>query len=200
LRDLVAINASFLYFVAAAGEAEARWLAGIALDRGYESVLAAREKGAEQIAYAVDRETAAVLSVLRLVPADRRAVVRGELESLVRSLKTFGELQLERVPAGQITQNDGVPHVAGTIVVKRLGIGTIPLDDVAVDRREGFPSGAWDRAPIIALYWCDGKRTLAEVVRLTRLEVGPVRFDFVGYFRFLARLGFVELTGDAAKP
>jgi len=65
LHDLVAINASFLYYVASAGGPEARWLAGIALDRGYEQVLAAREKGVDQVAYAVDRETESILSVLR---------------------------------------------------------------------------------------------------------------------------------------
>jgi hypothetical protein len=79
------------------------------------------------------------------------------------------------------------------MVVKRKGIGTIPLDELAPDQREGFPSGAWDSTPILALYWCDGRRNLAEVIRLTRLEAGPVQFDFVGYFRFLERHGYVEI-------
>jgi hypothetical protein len=47
---------------------------------------------------------------------------------------------------------------------------------------------------IRALYWCDGKRDLAEVIRLTRHELGTVDFDFVGYFRFLASRGYVELS------
>ena len=79
------------------------------------------------------------------------------------------------------------------MVVKRKGMGTIPLDQLAPDRREGYPSGAWDSVPIIALYWCDGRRNLAEVIRLTRLELGPSKFDFVGYFRFLERHGYVEI-------
>ena len=54
------------------------------------------------------------------------------------------------------------------------------------------PSGAWSLVPITALYWCDGQRNLAEVIRLTRLELGPGNFDFVGYFRFLERRGYVE--------
>jgi len=45
-----------------------------------------------------------------------------------------------------------------------------------------------------ALYWCDGHRTLAEVIRLTRLEVGPTEFDFVAYFRFLEKNGYVEFA------
>ena len=48
--------------------------------------------------------------------------------------------------------------------------------------------------PTEALYWCDGKRNLAEVIRLTELEMGPQSFDFVGYFKFLEKHGYVEFT------
>jgi len=34
-----------------------------------------------------------------------------------------------------------------------------------------------------ALHWCDGKRNLEEVIRLTEQEMGSQRFDFVGYFK-----------------
>ena len=195
LRDLAAINASFLYFVASAGEPEARWLAEIALDRGYEQVLAARTKGLDQIAYAVDRESQAVLSVLRLVPADRNPV-RESLQPLLGHLRRFGEDQSARVRALGVAPTPApdpqLAEAAGMVVVRKR-MGTIPLDDLAPDRREGYPSGAWDSIPIIALYWCDGRRNLAEVIRLTRLELGPVKFDFVGYFRFLERQGYVEI-------
>jgi len=83
---------------------------------------------------------------------------------------------------------------AARIVVKRKRFGTIPLDDIHPDDREGFPSGAWDGTVIAALYWCDGHRNLAEVIRLTRLELGADKFDFVGYFKFLERRGYVEFV------
>jgi hypothetical protein len=196
LHDLAAINASFLYFVAAAGEPEARWLAEIALDRGYEQVLAARAKGLDQIAYAVDRESQAVLSVMRLVPLDRQPAVRESLQPLLDDLRRFGEDQSARVLAPGVSPSptpDPQFAEATGMVVKRKRMGTIPLDDLAPDRREGYPSGAWDSVPILALYWCDGRRNLAEVIRLTRLELGPAKFDFVGYFRFLERHGYVEI-------
>jgi hypothetical protein len=86
---------------------------------------------------------------------------------------------------------------ASKLVVKRKRFGTLPLDDLAHDRWEGYPSGAWAAVPTIALYWCDGRRNLADVIRLTRLELGPTEFDFVGYFRFLARHGYIEMIGAA---
>ena len=68
------------------------------------------------------------------------------------------------------------------------------LDDLPTDQWEGYPSAAWDIAPITALYWCDGRRDLADVIRRTRIETGAMDFDFVGYFRFLAKHGYVELV------
>ena len=196
LRDLIAINASFLYYIAAAGESEARWLAEIAADRGYEQILGARAQGLDQIAYEVDRESEAVVSVLRLAPENERPALKASLQPLIESLRRFGDDQSARVRAlGTPSSPARDPQLAeaADMVVKRKGIGTIPLDELAPDHREGYPSGAWDSVPIIALYWCDGRRNLADVIRLTRLELGPVKFDFVGYFRFLERHGYVEI-------
>ena len=83
---------------------------------------------------------------------------------------------------------------ASTIVVKRKRFGTLPLDDLPHDQWGRYPSGAWAAVPTIALYWCDGHRNLAEVIRLTRLELGPAEFDFTGYFRFLRDHGYVEFA------
>jgi hypothetical protein len=192
LRDLVAIDASFLYFVANAGEPEARWLGELALDRAYEQVLAARRKGRGQVAYAVDRGSAAVQSVLRLVREGRQPALTADLRPLLDSLRRFGDDQAART-LGEAPAADPQLAEAAKIIVERKGIGTIPLDELSPDQREGFPSGAWASTPIIALYWCDGQRTLAEVIRLTQQELGPVKFDFVGYFRFLDRHGYVRI-------
>ena len=50
-----------------------------------------------------------------------------------------------------------------------------------------------------ALYWCDGRRTLAEVIKLTQLEVGSANFDLLKYFRFLEKKGYVEFLGREDK-
>src|SRR5919108_5556770 len=81
---------------------------------------------------------------------------------------------------------------AAGIIVKRKRFGTIPLDDLPEGQREGYPAAGFSGTPVTALYWCDGRRTLADVIRLTRLELGPTDFDFVGYFRFLEKHGYVD--------
>ena len=74
-------------------------------------------------------------------------------------------------------------------------MGTITLDDLPQDQREGYPAASFWSVPVAALYWCDGKRNLAEVIRLTELEMGPQKLDFVGYFKFLKKHGYVDFVG-----
>jgi hypothetical protein len=161
--------------------------------------------GLEKTAYDVDRESQAVLSVTRLSP---KIAARPELAGLVSNLAQFGSQQSSELRtaanrrAGELGLSVPIEAVpappdpqlveAAKIVVHRKRFGTIPLDEIAPDQREGQPSGAWATVPAIALYWCDGKRNLAEVIRLTRLELGPSQFDFVSYFRFLKKHGYVE--------
>lgn len=68
------------------------------------------------------------------------------------------------------------------------------MDDLRTAERAGYPPAAWWNSRVAALYWCDGKRDLAEVIRLTRLEMGPDKIDYVDYFRFLERKGYVEFV------
>jgi peptidase M28-like protein len=162
----------------------------------------------DKVSYSAGRQTQAVYSVLRLVPEGQREAVRAALDPLAKQLTEFGDAQSERIRvavrerakrlgiAGAIKPSEptGIPAIASTIVVKRKRFGTIPLDDLPQDKWQGYPSGAWDLIPITALYWCDGQRNLAEVIHLTRLELGPTDFDFVGYFRFLRGHGYVEFV------
>jgi Peptidase family M28 len=227
MRDLMVTTAAFLYYVAAAGEAEIPWLAEITASRGYENLLRASgpaldrvaaaskpeelsralHEGLEQISYCADRDEAAVLSVLRLAEPANREKLRASLAPVIRGLRNFEREQSQRV-TGAVNRRAAhlgaatpikplVPAVnaeAAGMVVKRKRIGTITLDDLPTDQWEGQPSAAWDARLITALNWCDGRRNLAEVIRLTELERGPTNFDFVKYFRFLARHGYVEIA------
>src|SRR5256886_2172183 len=231
LRDIATVNAANLYYLANACEPESIWLAELSQTRRYEQILGsvapfldrvstANDAGTlarllqdatDRVAYSVDRETQSVLSVLRLVPEQRREEVAKSLAPLVDSLRRFGEEQTNRVhhgadrralelgfkvPVKPIAISDPQLSEAAKIVVRRKRFGTLPLDDIPPDQREGYPSGAWEGIPTIALYWCDGHRNLAEVIHLTRMELGPTDFDFVGYFRFLRKKGYVDFVQE----
>ena len=214
LRDVTVVDAAFLYFIANAEDHEAQWLARLSESRGYEQILKAVQpfldapptgesvgKAADAVSYAVRREQQSVLSVLRLVPVDKRPQMRQSLDPMLTNLQTFGDRQMERVRAAsggiESKPRAATPEgsAAAQIIVKRKRFGTIPLDDLPHDEWEGQPSGAWAAIPTIALYWCDGHRNLAEVAQLTQLELGPTDFDFVRYFRFLRKHGYVDFVG-----
>jgi hypothetical protein len=213
MRDMMVMNAAYAYFLAAAGPAEKRWMAELALTRGFNQMAWASEKLLDQIAlgknadslgrllhnsrermeYLLDRESQAVRSAW-----DYKDGI-AELESFSRLQKS----RLERAIQGQasslgLTQVSAVipqrnPE-AGGIVVRRKKMGNITLDNLPREKREGFPAASFWGVPTAALYWCDGKRNLDEVIRLTELEMGPQQFDFVGYFKFLEKNGYVEFV------
>ena len=165
----------------------------------------------DHVSYSVGRESQAVLSVHRLVPELNQKDAAASLAPMIEGLRRFGEEQTSRVrraidrraqelglqaPVQPIVVLDTQGDKAARIVVKRKRFGTLPLDDMPTDQREGYPSGAWERIPKTALYWCDGHRNLAEVIHLTRMELGPTDFDFIGYFRFLRKQGYVEFLSE----
>ena len=210
LRDLTAVIASYLYFNASAGESQLSWLSQITLDHVIEEMAATASAaldgifsghpesgsyGLDRIAYFSHRGEQAILSASRLVDPDRRNQVRSSLHSTLSQLHAYRDWQLQRLhSAGAREVPEKIDAQAEKIIVRRKRIGTIPLDDLAQDQWEGYPSGAWDKTATVALYWCDGKRNLAEVIHLTRMELGPTNLDFVGYFRFLERHGYVEFA------
>ncbi len=112
LRDLAIVNATYLYYLANAGEEQALWLAQLAANRGYDQILAAAEPfvdqvfqagggnqlsqlvaaAREKIAYAVDRESQAVLSVSRLVPPRRRQSLEDAVKPWSKGSRTTAAL------------------------------------------------------------------------------------------------------------
>jgi hypothetical protein len=167
-------------------------------------------RGREDLMYRTAREKEAVQSVARLAPEARHKSLERSIAPLLARLDVFEKEQARRLAeaanrragdlrlAEAITPQEPPPDPkmaeAEKIIVKRKRVGTIPLDDLKESEREGFPAAAWWGHPVSALYWCDGKRNLAEVIRLAEHELGPTDFDFVGYFRFLRKHGYVEFV------
>jgi len=229
LRDLTILSAAYLYYLAAAGDNEATWLAELALTHGQEQIATsiasvldslpsadpqrlaqAMREGRDRIEYARDRARQAVRSVSRLLSVSQAKWIDGLEETLSQSARVQVQrlesavqrraVELGVAPIQPVPEpSDPRLEEALTIIVKRKRFGTLPLDDLAVDQREGQPSGAWADTPVKALYWCDGYRTLAQVIKLTQLEVGSTNFDLLKYFRFLEKKGYVEFLGRENK-
>jgi hypothetical protein len=213
LRDLMVMNAAYTYFLAAAGPGERRWMAEVALSRGYNQLVSASSKlldqiavaesadqlgqllsqANERIAYDLERESQSVRSAWDLKDglAELGAFAAQQKARLARAVRD----RAAEIGAGSIQPITAKANAeAERIVVRRKRLGTITLDDLPQDKREGYPAAGFWGVPVSALYWCDGKRNLAEVIRLTTLEMGAQNFDFVGYFKFLEKHGYVEFV------
>lgn len=165
--------------------------------------------GLEKIQYTADRDQSAVLSTLRLASPEGRGKIKLSLDPLLESLRKFAGDQADRLRqavnrrAGELGAPVPVKAAApppdprraeaSTMIVRRKRPGPVTLDDLPFQQREGYPGFGGNPPPLILLTWCDGKRNLAEVIRLIELEHGPLDFDFVGYFKFLARHGYVDI-------
>jgi hypothetical protein len=213
LRDLSVMNAAYAYFIASAGPEQMRWMAQLAVSRGYDQINAAIVNSLDQIAVAQNADSLGRLLYWETARVDynlmreSKAVMHAaDLSQEVAGLASFAAAQKKRIEsavqqrAAELhlgTIKPSVPKMnpeAEKIVVRRKKMGTITMEDIAPSQREGYPVAAFWGPTTAALYWCDGKRNLAEVIKLTELEMGQSNFDWVGYFKFLQQHGYVEFV------
>jgi hypothetical protein len=214
VRDLAVMNAAYAYFIAAAGPDQMDWMAKLAVERGYDQINTATGNSLDLVAAAQDAdslgrllywETARVdYDLTRETKAVKQAAnLPQELDALA-SFATAQKARIESAVQERATKlhlgtiQPMAPKIdpeAEKIVVRRRRMGTITLDDIPPGQREGFPASGFWAPTTAALFWCDGKRNLAEVIQLTELELDPQdHFDWVGYFKFLQRHGYVDFV------
>jgi len=213
LRDLSVMNAAYAYFIASAGPEQMQWMAQLALSRGYDQITATTENSLDQIAAAKNADTLGRLlywetsrvdyNLMRETKAVKQAA---DLPQGLAGLVSFAGLQKTRIESA-VQQRASELHL-GTIqpsiprlnpefekiIVRRKRMGTLTMEDLSPDQREGYPVSAFWGPTTAALYWTDGRRNLAEVVKLTELEMGQSNFDWMGYFKFLQRHGYVDFV------
>ena len=165
--------------------------------------------GIAQVEFNAARDREAVLSTLRLASEATRDKVRQQVELSLEDIARVADEQKLRVEraandraqalGAAVPVQPTAPPItparreAAQIVVRRKRFGPVTLDDLPLDEREGYPGFGGNPSPLPLVLWCDGKRNLAEVIRLYELENGATDFDFVGYFRFLAKHGYIDL-------
>lgn len=213
LHDLISMIASYLYVNANAGEPDIPWLSEITIDHVREEMDASVSKGMEaahkgdarlasyeieRVRYFEDRGRHALEGILRLIPEERRHAASQAQASYFSELSAIAQEKFDKLHSAGAAEQPVLHNLeAQQIVVQRKRVGTIPLDDLPHKEWSRYPSGAWNKLIITALYWCDGKRNLDEVIHLTQMEMGPTQFDFVGYFRFLQKHGYVDFKNVA---
>ncbi|MCX7805966.1 MAG: hypothetical protein N3A38_12355, partial [Planctomycetota bacterium] len=147
-------------------------------------------------------------STLRLVPASERSGAKAFSRELaaharrcVASAKRFlGKSagvppapapELPALPAGEAGLPENITD-AGAVVPVRKFAGLLTYDRIPPERREGKSSPIWNGELMRAIMWIDGRRSLADVLRMAALDTGLPHRKILDEILFLARNGMVE--------
>ncbi|HIE50165.1 MAG TPA: DUF4910 domain-containing protein [Armatimonadetes bacterium] len=225
LRWIEQAVATYVYFLANAGEQEARWLAEEVLNEAQREMMEAvskhitrqyearSQRGKEtqgdlwrQLAYLQVRYGLALDSVARL--AGRRAeAVRADLEPLKRELAAAAEQGFRRaaralgVPARKPRPSRSrYKQQAKQVVPERLVLGhsrltRIPRKDRAEWQELLKRNHITGEVALRAEFWADGKRSVAEIEELVAGETGVKEVRLREFYEALARYGYVKIRG-----
>jgi hypothetical protein len=219
LGKLAEYAAAYLYIIASAGAVDALYLAAIAgahararLDLTAGLCLESCRDGAldadaarARVTYAADLGAREIQSVRSLLTLKDSKSIEAELDALAHAVldtgtrlvdaltRTLRQCRHERPSPKPDPARVRLLRRASRLVPKRKSIGTMSLDLVPLDERQGFSDPRWDSALTAALFWCNGKRTLAEVLDLASLELSRDLLHLVPLFEFLASKDLIAL-------
>ncbi|HEC33615.1 MAG TPA: DUF4910 domain-containing protein [Chloroflexi bacterium] len=213
LERVGCLAAVYAYWLAQAGEAEARWLvrevsarfrqqviatAQTAVTRADEENGPGRESLQARLEYQVGRHQEALVSVQRLAPV---IVSRWRAE----------DAEFARAECARVTdllpdrRCPPAPEVEGAEMVPRCRFRGPVQTAVAVARQDEAGRDRWwnlaqrvrkvcRALPVLAEYWADGHRNVAEIAVLVRQETGhEATALLVEHFSMLADLGLVDV-------
>jgi hypothetical protein len=165
------------------------------------------EAARERLAYVGDRQVQAVRSAEALLAKDEKAHLKSGFDRLTAELKARAAEETRRLEKeakgwsahlrGKLTKvvprKSALERRAEKLIPVRVGVGPPTLDGVPKSRRAKLGGSRWDGVLHRAFWWCDGKRTLAEVIRLVAQETGAERWELVDVFQGLAQHNLIQL-------
>jgi len=201
--DLVCGEGATLYRIANADDADAeqfaRWTAAYVKKEILDKLAAGMTRSVLKVWREVG--SSAILSVQRLTQN------AGPAEQLARQYEEFveAECQIADCLSGAKGEGHRPSHEAVRLIPTRKNaiIGTVSLDPIPVEQwaEAGVTaSPRWGGPRTLALWWADGKRTIAEIEERVAAETALGNVDLVQWFQFLAKHGYVELYEATASP
>ncbi|MFZ5824805.1 MAG: DUF4910 domain-containing protein [Bacillota bacterium] len=218
LKRVSLMTATFAWFLANAGLAEATWLAtemAAAFPAQLHDALAGAADPEAMAGFRVDRKLTSIDSLNRLITDEERVAFIPVLERLINQVQLSAEMELQRVVMNGLVRTDVAAAAAeepvqgwtgkallSQVYPLRVMPGPISLrnhlDQLPETEEESWRAfnAAHPGAAAIAdylCYWTDGTRSLAEILRLTELETGKRNDAWsLGYLQLLARLNLVK--------
>jgi hypothetical protein len=167
----------------------------------------ALEAARERLGYVGDRHADAVRSAQRLLTKEERQHLKGSLAKLTGELRGRVREETRRLEAEAkawaahfkgklrkvVRRKSPTEKRAERLVPVRVDLGPPTLDRVPRAERAKLRANRWNGGLHRAFWWSNGKRTLAEVIRLTAQETGQDCWHLVAEFEALAKHGLVRL-------
>ncbi|MCZ7645747.1 MAG: M28 family peptidase [Planctomycetota bacterium] len=152
----------------------------------------------DHLDYMKDVTDAAVMSAKKLMLREERAAGHKDLLKVNRHTRRLVELAKRRLK--ELAGCEPAPRLAderlGDLAQRRplrTFIGTPTYDGIPRPARHAVGSPTWNAHLHGALFWSDGKRTFAEVVRRANHEYGRDRTEMlVKHFRHMAEHGLIK--------
>jgi hypothetical protein len=213
LGKVCILSAAYVYWLAGAGEPEARWLASEMSARFRQRVIKmvqgavtdAGEKGAlhRQVEYQTTKHQKALASLTRLAPVD---VSEWQADDRVFAKAEFARAA-DLLTEGKDDAEEN--KEAARLIPSRLFRGPLEvgahasrLDEAGRDEwwelnQRIMKKASWTTLAL-AQYWADGQRTVEEIGQLIAQDAQGAGQEttslLVEYLRFVERLGLVELA------
>ncbi|MHC4711682.1 MAG: M28 family peptidase [Planctomycetota bacterium] len=211
--------ASYLYSLANAGAVHALYFAALATARakaalsettaftlerstsGHPNFPGARD----QILYRAETGIREVHSVRTMLSLKEARSIAGELAEMSGEIEADGDRDIaqlgEVLPSCGLTltgvkrseRNKRYLERAAKVIPRRKHIGTMAYDALAAAARKGRADPRWTAGVTAALFWCDGRRTLAKVLELAGAELRTDLAHLVPEFEFMAGKGLIAL-------
>ncbi len=219
LEKVAQFAASYLYVIADAGSLHALYFGGLAAARAKSRLAAATARALEQctsaqpdfpaaqqgVLYRAQVGAAEVESVRSMLTHRQVHSIAGELAEMAGELIDAGAKSvalLEKIlcgcgvglegPAMSVRSRRLVSRAERLVPIRKY-IGTMAYDSVDAEKLSRHPDMRWDEAVTAALFWCDGRRTLDEVLKLAGGELTRDLTALVEEFDFLAAEGLIEM-------
>ncbi len=226
LANVGVLTSTYAYWLASARRREAEWLAHEmharfrismvkrvqdALSEGMDGEAgdaASLGKLEREVAFRVCRHSDALATLKRLadvgigpLQASAAAFAEGEMKR-AKSLLGNG------APGASAPSSDEWERKAASLVPTRRYRGPLSIRDLMTrpqDKETFYRLGKEHKAfiyshAVLAVYWTDGARTIADIAELVELETGKRSTEsLVKFFEFLAQIGGIELRGKESK-
>lgn len=132
----------------------------------------------------------------KVLSSHRKGLTRTRDEAIDRLARTLAEAVASRgwkCPQTKTVEPTAEEREAAKMIVTRTAFGSLAFDTVPVSAREGLDTGRFGGPLYTVLTWCDGKRNLADAIRLAAGETGRELTGYVAQVKKLARLGMVKI-------